>query len=382
MLSFQSTSKQKIDRGFSLWLDFVRFACAIAVVEFHATNQHIAGFTPVHWPLGLDAVMVFFVLSGFVIAFVADTKETTFADYAVSRLARLWSVLIPALALTFIADKIGMALSPSLYENWGFTISPQSSAWHLVPSAFFLNQIWFYPIVPLSNGPVWSIGFEFWYYAIFACIVYFEGLRRVGLVCLAAAFVGPRILLLSPAWFLGAGCYHLLKRWKPAKPLAGWLFFVLPLCPLVLEFSEGKLALFVSATGAWIGANPTVEMWEYCDRFVWWYIAGILIALHFIGASAVSLQIEAVLGSFSRVIRRAAGVTLSIYLFHLPLLLLYTAILKDWHPGYARTTVVSLSAILSSAALGSFIEPKRYALREWLKAMIARRSVVPLREPQ
>jgi peptidoglycan/LPS O-acetylase OafA/YrhL len=55
------------------------------------------------WPftyMGSEAVMAFFVLSGFVIAYVADQRETTLQAFAAARLARLYSVIIPAMLLT------------------------------------------------------------------------------------------------------------------------------------------------------------------------------------------------------------------------------------------------------------------------------------------
>ena len=73
--------------------------------------------------LGNDAVMVFFVLSGFVIAYVADKKERTPRDYFVSRFARLYSVVVPALLLTAIADFLGSHIDYNVYHtfyDWTF----------------------------------------------------------------------------------------------------------------------------------------------------------------------------------------------------------------------------------------------------------------------
>ena len=53
--------------------------------------------------------MVFFVLSGFVIAYVSEQKEHTLREYSISRLARLWSVAVPALILTIALDQLGRA---------------------------------------------------------------------------------------------------------------------------------------------------------------------------------------------------------------------------------------------------------------------------------
>ncbi len=58
----------------SIYLDLIRFTAALVVVLSHA-----AGFTSLKIPiisgLGTEAVVVFFVLSGYVIAYVSNNKE-------------------------------------------------------------------------------------------------------------------------------------------------------------------------------------------------------------------------------------------------------------------------------------------------------------------
>ena len=46
--------------------------------------------------------MVFFVLSGYVVAFVSDKNEKHLADFILSRAVRILSVSIPALLLTLL----------------------------------------------------------------------------------------------------------------------------------------------------------------------------------------------------------------------------------------------------------------------------------------
>jgi peptidoglycan/LPS O-acetylase OafA/YrhL len=66
---------------------------------------------------GHSAVVVFFVLSGFVIRHVTDTKEMHWPDYAASRIARIFSVTVPAIFLTLICDAIGRAVEPAIYAQ-------------------------------------------------------------------------------------------------------------------------------------------------------------------------------------------------------------------------------------------------------------------------
>src|SRR5690242_14562169 len=85
-----------ISKAYSLYLDLFRVVAAIVVVGGHAMMPVFSGGHYL-FPFGEDAVEAFFVLSGFVIASVADGRENRFRTFAVARLSRLWSVLIPAL---------------------------------------------------------------------------------------------------------------------------------------------------------------------------------------------------------------------------------------------------------------------------------------------
>jgi hypothetical protein len=124
--------RKEFGARFSLWLDLIRLCVALMVFIFHASIPLISGGWFKVGRLGAEAVFVFFVLSG------------------------LWSVLLPALVLTYVADWIGMFIDHSPYEGWNNVIVPDGSAWRLLASALFVNELWFSSIVPMSNSPVWS----------------------------------------------------------------------------------------------------------------------------------------------------------------------------------------------------------------------------------
>src|SRR5712671_3594240 len=82
-------------RELSTYLDLLRLTAAMAVFVSHLSWVRISGgFLWQFQFLGHDAVMVFFVLSGFVIQYAAATKEKSLFDYQVARFARLYSVVI------------------------------------------------------------------------------------------------------------------------------------------------------------------------------------------------------------------------------------------------------------------------------------------------
>src|SRR5437879_5863418 len=101
-------------RGVSLYLDLVRFSAAMIVFfeHFRERSRHafyefwkLHPFVYSHLnPLSQTAVIVFFVLSGFVIAHVLATRERTPLEYAASRFGRLYSVVVPTLLLVFATN--------------------------------------------------------------------------------------------------------------------------------------------------------------------------------------------------------------------------------------------------------------------------------------
>ena len=104
-----------MNRETSIYLDLIRFTAAVFVFLTHASREQSSGGFLWQLQFGREAVDVFFVLSGFVIAHVVETRERSALAYAVARAARLYSVALPALALTFLLDRIGQPLRPENY---------------------------------------------------------------------------------------------------------------------------------------------------------------------------------------------------------------------------------------------------------------------------
>src|SRR4051812_27780039 len=110
---------ETMKKGTSLYLDLVRFSAAMMVFLEHY-REHTRGSLRSFWnahpfwyshsgPYSQTAVIVFFVLSGYVIAHVLATREKTALEYAASRFGRLYSVVLPALLLTAVCNHL-MAL--------------------------------------------------------------------------------------------------------------------------------------------------------------------------------------------------------------------------------------------------------------------------------
>src|SRR5215471_11975241 len=91
-------------RDLSAFLDLERTLAALIVFLGHLSDQRyggemLAGFgAQAH-----TAVVAFFVLSGFVIAWAAQ-RDGSALEYILNRAARIYSVVLPALGLTLIID--------------------------------------------------------------------------------------------------------------------------------------------------------------------------------------------------------------------------------------------------------------------------------------
>jgi peptidoglycan/LPS O-acetylase OafA/YrhL len=344
----------RLSRGFSLYLDLVRVSAALAVVFYHASFQALGGDWFKTGTIGPDAVTVFFVLSGLVISYVVDAKENSPQLYISSRLARLWSVLIPALALTYLINLVGVRINP--VPHW------YSSVWTLLPSAFFVNELWFHHVTPIFDIPVWSIGFEFWYYVLFGVIMFAPGNWRYIAVSVVALVAGPRILLLLPIWLLGVAVYQLGRRWL-VHGTAAWTCFLIPVAIISSMILAHRNTALIADGAKLIGADENPGKWIWCEDWLWAYVVGLATAVHFYGAWCLHDRIEHVLFRFRSIIEFAAGLTLSIYLFQFPLMTMASSALNKWPHGPVRSIVTIVATLICCAVLGLIFERQRHPLR-------------------
>jgi peptidoglycan/LPS O-acetylase OafA/YrhL len=356
-----------MNRPTSIYLDLVRFLAAAAVFIAHANFDRLTGGLPyflwIDMATANDAVMVFFVLSGFVIAYVADTKENTLREFFLSRLARLWSVVIPALFLTVVLDYIGSRIDHSLYDwEWFRTDRPLL---RFGASLLFVNELWFSSIRPFSNAPFWSIGYEFWYYVVFAVVFFVRRPANLGWLCLVAFVLGPRILVLLPVWLLGVWVYH-RSIIRPVNVAVGWLLVLGSTAGYALYVFFGLHQFLFDFTLRALGGDFVRHFFGWSSHFLSNYLIGILVAAHFLGIAAIAPTLGRVLLPLEAPIKFAAAYTFSIYLFHFPLLQFFAALTSTVAEAPLRRGIILAGTIGSIWLLGSITEAKRAALKRAL----------------
>ncbi len=239
--------------------DWIRGLAAVAVLVGHVRGLFWVDYDAVAKPhallravyfatgLGHQAVIVFFVLSGFFVGYSVLSAHSAgrwnWRQYAVRRATRLYVVLLPCLFLTALLDGVGLRLfgpsSPTYLGNIGAThLNLPNVAERLSVSEFFVNLAMLQHITGSqfgSNGPLWSLPYEFWAYALFPAAVA-VGRRptatawRIALVACVLAIAlsgGPLLVFYFSLWLMGAGVAHLWLRYgsraKPATVPRWWL---------------------------------------------------------------------------------------------------------------------------------------------------------------
>ncbi len=222
--------------------------------------------------LGHEAVIIFFVLSGFLVGGSVIKKNFIWRTYLLNRIVRLSIPLIPALLITVAIDIYIIETFPDLIHgayydlfSSGPSTNYSNSAWTFFGNILFLQTI----LVPVygSNGPLWSLANEFWYYIIFP--LFFIGFYNIqlknrslifGLPLIAAALLLSLLLPIGlmnsfPIWLFGtiaSFLYHGGSS-KPKSTIAlALVFFCLPLI-ITFKFSDTDILLgFVTSVAIYL----------------------------------------------------------------------------------------------------------------------------------
>lgn len=250
----------------NLWLDITRGLSALLVCLGHLRNALLVDFSALEHPgiliksiyaitgFGHQSVMVFFVLSGYFVGggVLRSGTRFTWGNYLSSRLTRLWVVLIPCLLLTWCIDQMVNSYAPGVFSGANFDIwhsGPKPDEYSLTLPTFLANVFFLQSIespVFGSNGPLWSLANEFWYYMLFPLVVFSLGIAGSGkyflrsLACVLVAvlvwWLPKDVLYGFMIWMMGVVIY-LLQPWLRSLKsntvnlitLSGFLLFCLSL---------------------------------------------------------------------------------------------------------------------------------------------------------
>ncbi len=367
----------------SVHLDAIRGVSALAVMLYHLrgvffvdfpnlTNKSllIGGLYAVTG-YGHQAVMVFFVLSGYFIGTSVMESvgkgQWSWRTYLVSRLTRLQLVLFPALVLGGLCDRIGMRIPQAasiyfgaLYKFYDPSVALRSTALVFLGNLFFLQSI----VSPVfgSNTPLWSLSYEFWYYILFPALILtaaaWAGVRiRILYTCFALFllwFIGPQVTFYFLIWLGGAllGYLQRATRFKPRFP----------------GFSLLTGLIFVGAL-AWSRTH------RLSSDLLTDYVVAFCFALWLYSLLLGSRDDAS--DAYAYGARKLAGFSYTLYLLHLPALLLLRGLLNplgNWQPDALHLTYalgIGLFMLIYAYLVAELTEARTARVRRYLLQMIA-----------
>ena len=234
----------KLSANSSVMLNLLRVILAQLVLLGHAFDffgvfsQLNQGNAPPQ--IGRLAVVVFFILSGLLIAYSVDLKRErgsyTFLEYFIERFCRIYSALLPALVIIALID-----LLP--YDNFERDYPTDTNNWvSYMIHALHLQEYPFSNWQVLGSGlQLWSISIEWWIYMFYGLVMMGMPYRRRFWFYLLAVVSGVSILGnsikgsgngIAVNWFLGVFIYLSLRNrifqdMKPAYAFSIGVFLIL-----------------------------------------------------------------------------------------------------------------------------------------------------------
>ena len=367
---------------YSLHLDLIRGLAALLVVVGHlrvAMTGHSGDVQqgqatgllthPAHATgLGHAAVVVFFVLSGYLVGgtVVRDLQRQRFSwhEYALKRIVRLWTVLLPTLLLGTLLD----FLSASFFRNTGVIVRSQFGREVMNghgPLLFLRYASFSQSIERLhtpefgSNAALWSLSNEFFYYVLFpliaiACIgKQFSAFKRIA-VALPALFLlwflGPSITNYFPLWLCGVAAYV-----APAKIPARFQRVIIP--ALVVQCLAVLFYVRSHAFDA-LQADTLIAIS---------YTALLYGLLHQVASASP--------GIYARLAHALSLPSYSLYANHIPACILVAAIFEAEFPGVFRhigfASTIVFSVVLAYNGLFYYVfERKTDRIRSFVRSRL------------
>ena len=346
-----SYCKSRLAPSQGSFLNFVRGCAALLVLFGHSV---IDNFSPtvlfgVKYPWQSYGVVVFFWLSGFLIAYnCLVKKDYSFKEFFVDRVCRIYVMYIPVL---FFSLAILLLAHPSMsLPPWG-ELSAIVLMLHHTPFDRMVSWLPAFPITIGSLVPLWTIAVEWWYYMFFG-IVFFafsSSAKEKGAMLLLAVPTALVVMFfalresIGLVWLGGAASAFVFVRYNDSGKVK----------PLFLIVSI--LGAFLVYRFKMLSAASPVNMYD---------LQLMLITSAFLLFALLLFACVPVFTWFRQLASWLAFISYALYLSHLPVASVLTVFFQPGRTRYAITMVASLCV---ATILALLLENKHIALRHALK---------------
>ncbi len=362
----------KLTPALSAYLDFLRFIAALAVLLGHMVQD---GFNMSWMPLAQlkhEAVIVFFVMSGYIIYASTATRRGTTRDYVVARVSRIYSVVLPAVVFSVALAVVSATVWPA--ETRAIASWRPLDAGDIAASLLFLNESWGLPTDLTLNGPYWSLCYEVWYYALFCAFFFVQGRWRWMSIGGLALIAGPGIVLLFPIWILGA--------WLAARPRP--VFQTRPNLALLIWVGAAGFIWLLNLSGIehvlkdYLHHNvPGFWRLEASQRLVTDYLIAVTLAMHLVAFQQLPLLIQQVFLATRHWWGTLAGFSFTLYLFHRPMTSLAGALIPAEQQTVSVAIAAAMAVLLACWLIALLTERKMHLWRAGVRNVLNRLWPMP-----
>lgn len=335
VLSASVSAHLDVIRSVAAWAVMWGHLRALFFIDYQELSPRSPLLKAVYFVTGFghEAVMVFFVLSGFLISSSILRSQASgtwsWAGYAISRCTRLYVVLIPGLLFGALWDFTGKSLfaashlySSPLASFADLIVQKELNVPNFLGNLLFLQTIFCNTFG--SNGPLWSIANEFWYYVLFplGLMASQAWLRKARGQALALIFLALCIAaMLGPEKMIG------FLIW-----LAGFVL-VIACARIPISTRPGQLA-YLSLSAALLAACLVFARLENLGPLVSDLAVGLAFSTFLFAVLQLDFRVVRD-GVYLRSAHLFAGFSYSLYVLHFPFLLFLRAWLvpgQRWQP--------------------------------------------------
>lgn len=351
-----------ITRPLSQLLDVVRVMAALVVLTGHGVSFGLYnGPEALGWVAPHAAVMVFFVLSGVVIAHSVKSRPTGASDYAAARIARILPLTVVAVVFSLATALYGAMVGIEYAEPGPTPTNVALPLFFLSESAVGSGLVW--------NPPFWSLAYEAMYYALFGVVAFASGWMRWLLLALLSVVAGIKVLLLLPVWLLGVA----LERFGGRLSVGVWRGICLSAFGIALALlAISKAEVGTQMLTSWLGW--TQDQLGYSELALTDTFVGVGVVLCFIGLRPVANLLQTPLEKLRGPIRAAADLSFPLYILHWPMMVLLAAFGVQAGSNIFAYIGILLLLIGLTAAIAAPVQKRTAGLRPMLARLFARNT--------
>lgn len=259
---------------------------------------------------GQEAVILFFLMSGFVIELSYKKREISFINYLNKRFLRIYPLFIISILLVF-TYKILIGLPLEIKTLFGNLLMLQDMS-SLKPGTI---------VGTYGNSALWSLSYEWWFYVLFILISRFKNKNTIVMIIVIISalfyFIYPiqlfRWLMYLGIWWSGVMLADLyLIQELNFKNIFYKIIGSILILPSIIIIIKVLTQPFYS-----IGVYPTLEFRHFMSAIIFIMIAFIWMKSHWIGFH------------FLKPLEKIAPFSYGLYVLHLPIIMIIEPIISQ-----------------------------------------------------